>query len=79
LDCSRLTSPRPTSWAQEAKRGGREKKARPITLAGLDLPNSTYYFLRDVFLLERFFAVFFFGLLRALATVPSFCSKVAKV
>jgi hypothetical protein len=43
------------------------------------LPNSSYYFLRDVFLLERFFAVFFFGLLRALATVPSFCSKVVKV
>jgi hypothetical protein len=61
------------------KRGGREKKARPIALAGLDLPNSTYYFLRDVFLLVRFLAVFFFGLLRALAIVPSFCSKVDRV
>jgi len=42
-------------------------------------PTTSCYFLRDVFLLERFFAVFFFGLLRALATVPSFCSKVVKV
>jgi len=58
---------------------GRKKKARPIDLAGLDLPNSTYYLLRDVFLLVRFFAVFFFGLLRALATIPSFCNRFAKV
>jgi len=58
---------------------GRKKKARPIDLAGLDLPNSTYYLLRDVFLLVRFFAVFFFGLLRALATIPSFCNRFTKV
>ena len=55
-----------------------EKKARPIDLAGLDLPNSTYYLLRDVFLLVRFLAVFFFGLLRALATFPSFCNRYEK-
>ena len=58
---------------------GHKKKARPIDLAGLDLPNSTYYLLRDVFLLVRFFAVFFFGLLRALATIPSFCNRFTKV
>ena len=57
-----------------------KEKARPITLAGLDLQNTTSYFLRADFFVVRFFAVFFdFGLLRALATFPSFCNRFAKV